>query len=205
MSSTAIARRGSGVLRMRFGPPGAFRLVDTGSPGLTKVNTISRTAEVEATKGELVMALQQNSWSSDPRASFDLLRRGLDEWFDRAAGARSARRTGTFPPVNLYEIVDGYVLTAELPGLAAGDIEVSIEGNRVTLGGKREIEHPQDASLHRAERVAGGFRRSIELPAQIDSGKAEATYRNGVLMLRLAKAEQFQPRKIAVNASGREK
>jgi HSP20 family protein len=138
--------------------------------------------------------------SVDPRLSFDQLRRGMDQLFEHAS-ARSPRGAGASPPVNLYETDDAYVLTAELPGLGAGDIEISIERNRVTLGGRRAIEHPADASVHRAERASGSFRRAVELPAEIDADKAEANHRNGVLMLRVPKAEKHQPRRIAVQAS----
>lgn len=140
------------------------------------------------------------SWPSDPWSSFDQLRHGMDELFERA-GARAARRAGVFPPVNLYETADGYVLTAELPGVSGQDLEISIENNRVTLGGQREVERPKEASVHRAERTSGGFRRSVELPAEVDADKAEASHRNGVLTVRLPKAEKHQPRRIAVKAS----
>jgi HSP20 family protein len=135
--------------------------------------------------------------ANDPFASFERLRREMDPLFGRS-GDRSARRAGAFPPVNLYETVDGYVLTAELPGLAAEEIDIQIEGNRVTVGGERRIEHPEDASLHRTERAAGSFRRSVELPAEVDPEKAEASHRDGVLRLRIPKSERHQPRKIAV-------
>jgi HSP20 family protein len=139
-------------------------------------------------------------WSSDPWMSFDQLRRGMDQLFERA-GAGTARRAGAFPPVNLYETKDGYVLTAELPGVSADELEISIERNRLTLGGQRAIERPQDASVHRAERASGSFRRTVELPNEVDADKAEASHRNGVLMLRLPKQEKHQPRRIAVKAS----
>ena len=141
-----------------------------------------------------------NPWSTDPLASFDQLRRGMDELFERA-GTRTTRRAGAFPPVNLYETTKDYVLTAELPGLSGEEIDVSIERNRVTLRGERKIEHPSDASLHRVERQAGGFRRTIELPVDVDSEKAQAVCRNGVLMLQIPKAAAHQPRQIAVKGS----
>ena len=139
-------------------------------------------------------------WSGGPWLSFDQLRRGMDELFERA-DARSARRGAGFPPVNLYETAEGFVLTAELPGLGASDIEIAIERNRVTLGGQRTVERPGDASIHRAERASGSFRRTVELPAEVDADKAEATHRNGVLMLRIPKEEKHLPRRISVKAS----
>ena len=141
-----------------------------------------------------------NPWSNDPLASFDQLRRGMDELFERV-GARTTRRTGAFPAVNLYEAASEYVLTAELPGLSAEDIELSVERNRVTLRGERKIEHPQDASLHRVERQAGIFRRTIELPVDVDADKAQAVCRNGVLMLQIPKVAAQQPRQISVKSS----
>jgi HSP20 family protein len=139
-------------------------------------------------------------WSSDPYPSFEQLRREMEDLFDRA-GTRPTRRAGAFPPVNLYETVDDYVLTAELPGVGAKDIDLSIERNRVTLRGERRIEHPSDSSLHRVERQGGRFRRTIELPAEVDGAKAEAAHRNGVLVLRLPKAAAHKPRKIEVKTS----
>lgn len=139
-------------------------------------------------------------WSRDSWTSFDQLRRGMDELFERL-GHSEQRAAAGFPAVNLYETSDAYVLTAELPGLGRDDIEVSIEGNRLSLRGQRSIEHPSDASIHRAERRSGEFRRAIELPADVDADKAEAVHRNGVLMLRLPKSEAQQPRRISVQAS----
>ena len=141
-----------------------------------------------------------NPWANDPLASFDQLRRGMDELFERV-GARTTRRAGAFPPVNLYETTNDYVLTAELPGLSDKDIDVSVERNRVTLRGDRKIEHPSDASLHRVERQAGVFRRTVELPVEVDADKAEAVYRNGVLVLQIPKAPAHQPRQVAVKGS----
>lgn len=141
-----------------------------------------------------------NPWSPDSWGSLDQLRRGMEDLFEQA-GAGSRRRGGAYPPVNLYEAAEGYVLTAELPGVASGDIEISIEGNRVTLRGERRIEQPQDASVHRLERQSGEFRRTVELPLEVDADKAEAVHRNGVLMLRIPKAPEHKPRRIAVKAS----
>lgn len=142
-----------------------------------------------------------NPWRDDPWTSLLELRRGMDELFNRA-GMRSPSGAGVYPPVNLYEDADGYVLTAELPGVRKEQIEISLEGNRVSLRGERRVEHPETAktSLHRLERQSGIFRRSFELPVAVDAEKAEAVHRNGVLMLRIPKAKEARPRQISVNA-----
>ena len=140
-------------------------------------------------------------WYGDPLPDLGELRRRMDEVFDRLPGTSPASRAGVFPAVNLYEVGDGYVLTAELPGLRAEDIDVSVERDRVTLRGERQIEYPKDASLHRLERSAGAFRRTVQLPVELDGEKVEAIYRNGVLTLRIPKAAAHQPRRISVKAS----
>ena len=139
-------------------------------------------------------------WSSDPWADFGRLRRELDSAFERF-GVRGSPRRGPFPAVNLYETTDGYVLTAEVPGSSREELDVSVEGSRVTLSGKRHIALPEGASVHRRERPEGSFRRTVELPAPLDADKAEAVYRHGVLSVRLPKAASHQPRSIGVRSA----
>ena len=129
-------------------------------------------------------------------------RHEMEELFDRvSAPGAGVARAGVHPPVNLYETNGAYVLTAELPGLRVEDIEITVERDRLTLRGERRIDHPQDASLHRVERRGGAFRRTVQLPVEVDGEKVEAAYRNGVLTLRIPKAPQHQPRRITVAGS----
>jgi HSP20 family protein len=137
---------------------------------------------------------------SDPWGALSRLRNELD----RPVAGRPVQRHGTpFPPVNLYETPDGYVVTAEIPGLRREDIELSVDGDRVVLRGERAIAYERDerTSLHRRERQAGSFRRAFQLPVSVDPEKAEAVYESGVLVLRLPKAEAHQPRRIAVQSN----
>ena len=107
---------------------------------------------------------------------------------------------GVYPPVNLSESGDGYVLTAELPGVSPENIDVQIEGSTVTLSGHRKVEYAagDGVSVHRRERQSGNFRRAFELPAEIDLDKARASHKNGVLTLELPKSPGLQPRQIEV-------
>jgi HSP20 family protein len=145
-----------------------------------------------------------NQWLSDARSSdlwtaLEQMRSGMDDLYERW-GLGPARHAGAFPPVNLFEAEDGYVLTAELPGLRSEEIDVSVHNNRVTLRGERRIEYPEAVNLHRRERPAGIFRRTVQLPVEVDGDKVEAAYRNGVLMLRIPKAPQHKPRRIDVQS-----
>ena len=143
------------------------------------------------------------SWPTAPWPSLlDELARGLDDGFGLPGIATQGTR-GVYPPVNLYENNEGYVLTAELPGVLPEDIHVSLEGSTVTLSGERKPEYEglEGASLHRRERPSGGFRRSFELPHEIDPDKVEAVHRNGVLMLRIPRSEAQKAREIPVSTS----
>jgi HSP20 family protein len=140
-------------------------------------------------------------WGEESARGYGALRRELDDLFDRFgafAPAQAARNA--FPAVNLYETEDAYVLTAEVPGVAPEELEISLEGSTVTLRGERKVAGEEGASVHRSERPAGAFRRAIDLPLSIDGEKVEAVHRHGVLTLRLPKAPEHRPRQISVKA-----
>jgi HSP20 family protein len=150
-----------------------------------------------------IQGFSRPGWG-DPWQAFEDMRRELgsvlEDWGVR--GSRGARG-GVFPPVNLYETDREYVVTAELPGLQSREIEVSLEGQRLTLRGERRIEVPagEGSSVHRRERQAGVFHRAVALPQPVDGEKVEASYRHGVLVVRVPKPAREQPRRIAVRAS----
>ncbi|HIF95109.1 MAG: Hsp20/alpha crystallin family protein [Myxococcales bacterium] len=116
----------------------------------------------------------------------------------RSLGSQDVR--GVYPPVNLQETDEGYLLTAEIPGISPENLDVSIEGSTVTLSGERKVEFEagNGTSVHRRERQSGNFRRGFELPSEIDLDLAKATHKNGVLTLRLPKSATSKPRQIAI-------
>ena len=93
------------------------------------------------------------------------------------------------------------VVVAEIPGVKKSDLDIQVKNNRIRISGRRTIDYEEGASLHRRERQVGSFRRAFELPALIDAEKVEAVHQNGILMLRLPKSPQDQPRQISVQAS----
>src|SRR5262245_28486708 len=123
-----------------------------------------------------------NPWF-DPWPDLGDLHRRMDRLFERVSGPLT--RAGVFPPVNLHETSDAYVLTAEVPGLRSEEIEVTVEHDRLTLSGERRIEYPKESSLHRVERRGGSFRRTLQLPGEVDADKVEASDRNRVQPRRL--------------------
>jgi HSP20 family protein len=133
---------------------------------------------------------------------FDELRREVNPAL-RAPNSAFQGTRGVYPPVNLFESEDGYVLTAELPGVAPDAVDVSIEGSTLILSGERKIEYAagDGTAVHRRERQSGTFRRGFELPTEIDVDAAKAKHANGVLTLNLPKSPAAKPRQIAIETS----
>ena len=101
-------------------------------------------------------------------------------------GERAAEGRPQQVPVNMYETTDAMVLVAPLPGVMADDVEVSVDGGRVTLKAAMRSAAPKDYVLH--EWHYGPYERTVELPAGF-GGKAEATFNNGQLALRIERGE----------------
>jgi len=141
-------------------------------------------------------------WGADAGRTLDDLRREMDALFGQLRTSGPFIHAGVFPPSNLYDAGDAYVLTAELPGVNPGDIEITMQGTTVSLRGERKIDHDDGhTNAHRLERRSGSFQRAFELPVSVDPDKAEAIHKNGVLMLRMPKTPEHQPRQIAVASS----
>jgi HSP20 family protein len=101
----------------------------------------------------------------------------------------------------MYEGDEAFTVKAEFPGLSKDDLRVEIKDNRLTLKGERKRETDlKDAQYHRVERVYGAFERSIRLPAVVDADKAEAIFKDGVLKLKLPKAEEAKSKRISITA-----
>jgi HSP20 family protein len=108
------------------------------------------------------------------------------------------RRGWLQPAVNIVETKDGYHLEAEMPGVTKERLEVLLEGNQLTIVGRRSYGVSGAQPLYR-ESVDRDYRRSFELDPTIDAQRISARMQNGVLHLELPKAEQVKPRRIAIN------
>jgi HSP20 family protein len=103
------------------------------------------------------------------------------------------------PPVDVQETAEGYVFRADLPGMTEKDVKVSLVGDTLTLRGERKREtESQSGNVHRTERVFGAFERTFTLPAPVRGDQVKASYRNGVLEIRVPKAEEARVREIEV-------
>ena len=116
------------------------------------------------------------------------------DWF----GSRTSG-SGAFPLLNVFTDGDDFVVEAELPGVRKEDLDVQVRGDTLRIQGKKTIAHDESASIHRRERAAGQFDRTVTLPDEIDAAKVSADYRDGVLRLRLPRAESAKPRTVTIN------
>jgi HSP20 family protein len=112
-----------------------------------------------------------------------------------------ARRVPVYPPMNLYDVGDRYILTAQLPGIAPSDIEVTITGESLTVRGERNRpEGIKDDSYRRQERPMGRWSRTVTLPDRVEAEQVAASFAHGILTINLPKAEGAKPRHITVTA-----
>ncbi len=138
----------------------------------------------------------QGRW--DP---FRELQREVGRLFDGLDPFQPLRHVRQYPPINVYDAGESYVLSAQLPGLSPGDVELSITGETLTMRGERKRpEGVKDDSYRRQERPMGRWSRTITLPDRVESAQVSATFTNGILTVTLPKAESAKPRHITVNS-----
>ena len=136
-------------------------------------------------------------------ASFqDEMNRMFNEFFRGGSGEEVGWGVRTWaPPVDIYETDDAVVLTAELPGVSKDDVSIEIHHNTLILKGERKHEaEVKEDNYHRVERAYGTFQRSFVLPTLVDQEHVQATYKDGVLELRLPKSEAAKPKRIAISS-----
>jgi HSP20 family protein len=148
------------------------------------------------------MALARWTPYRDLMAVREEMNRVLNEAFGRGSTDESAWFSGAWsPPVDIYETDDALVLKAELPGFSKDDINIEMKEHTLVIKGERKREDElKEGSYHRTERVYGAFQRSFLLPTTVDQEKVRASYKDGVLELRLSKVQAAQPKRIAVTA-----
>jgi HSP20 family protein len=148
------------------------------------------------------------SFRSEMDRLFDRFSRGfglpsLRRMFDVEPAWRSSLSFST-PAIDMSEDEKAYKITAELPGMDANDIDVSVTGDMLVLKGeKRQEKEETDKNYHFSERSYGSFQRSFELPASVDRDKIAADFSKGVLSLTLPKTPeaQQQAKKIEVKST----
>lgn len=140
--------------------------------------------------------LNDITMGSDPFREMRRLQRDINRLF---SGYETSG--DVFPAVNVWANRESVVVTAELPGMDASSIDISVQGDQLLLQGEKKAdEMAGDVVCHRIERGSGKFMRTFRLPYEVDNAKVDAKYRNGVLTVTLPRQESSKPKKIAINA-----
>ncbi|RJP24800.1 MAG: Hsp20/alpha crystallin family protein [Candidatus Omnitrophota bacterium] len=137
---------------------------------------------------------------SDLRREFDSL---LDRFFRDDWLAPEAAGVGSFVPAfDVSETETEFLVKAELPGVDPKDVEVNLSGNVLTVKGEKKQEREEKTeSLYRVERSYGSFSRSFSLPSDVKADQVSATYKDGVLNLKLPKTEPSKRKTIKIDVT----
>ena len=126
--------------------------------------------------------------------------REIDRVFDAFFGQTDQGRRW-MPPMDLVEAGDHFVLKADLPGLAEGDVRIEVQDGTLTISGERKAEHEQnEKGWYRIERSFGSFSRSLTLPDGVDADRIDASFADGVLEVHIPKPEERKPRRISISS-----
>ena len=123
--------------------------------------------------------------------------------FNGLVSSRSASRGAEdwIPSVDISETDDGFIVTADVPGMSAESIKISVANNVLTLRGeKKNVREETEENFHRVERVFGAFERTFSLPSGVEPENIRAKYKDGVLRVRLPKSKEAKPQEIKVEA-----
>lgn len=142
----------------------------------------------------------------EPINDISNLSQRMDRMFEELMGrglrrlAEDDRVRGSWSPaVNILEKKDAIVITADLPGLKAEDVDVTVDNGVLTIRGERRLEEASEGeTYHRVERVYGAFERTFTLPNSVDVNRIDATFRNGEMVVTLPKREESKPRAVKV-------
>ena len=130
----------------------------------------------------------------------DQLQREMNRLFNAANQGR-VLNTANYPAINIWANEDGQIVSAEMPGVHPEDINIDVTGDALSISGERKPDEvAREARYHRRERSYGSFSRAVQLPFMVDTNKVEASFKNGVLIITLPRAEADRPRKITIKS-----
>ena len=141
---------------------------------------------------------------------FSDVERMFEDWFEdfwgrpfprlwRPGFARLRAISLQAPTLDVYEQKDDVIVKAEIPGLTKDDIDITLEGNFLTIKGeKKKEEEVKDDDYYRCERTYGAFSRTVELPVAVQTDKVNAAFKDGVLEIRMPKTEEAKKNVVKV-------
>ena len=140
-----------------------------------------------------MLARFENTFDALLRLQRDLEGRFASNWL-----GQSTASMGAFPPINVFRQGDNLVAVVELPGVTKDDLDIQAKDNTIRISGTKSVEYDQQGSVHRRERIAGSFDRTITLPVRPNPDGIKAEFRNGLLALFIPRAESDKPRSVQI-------
>lgn len=144
-------------------------------------------------------------WNRKKQSHTNEWRREIDDIYDRFFEPEFLPSSYLFgkgkwdPTLDISEGSKDITVKAEIPGVEANDFDISIDGRRLTIRGEKKHEQKEkEETYYRVERSYGYFNRTIDLPAEVDPDKVDASYKRGVLKIKLRKAKEYESKKIKV-------
>ena len=130
----------------------------------------------------------------------DRMQREMNRLFNNYSPS-TPRSAPSYPAINIWANEDSQIITAEMPGIEAGDINIDVTADSVTISGERNPDTASNGnSYHRRERDFGMFSRTIQLPFIVDTNKVKAKFTDGILHITLPRAEADKPKKITIKS-----
>jgi HSP20 family protein len=145
-------------------------------------------------KGGLAMIMR----FSDPFEALLNFQKQLDARLASNWLGNSTANIGAYPPINIFQQGDDFVAIVELPGVSKTDLVIEAKEGTLRISGKKTLDYQENASIHRRERLAGSFDRTITLPIRVDPDRIKAEYGDGILALFIPRAEADKPRSIEI-------
>lgn len=137
----------------------------------------------------------------DPFRELVDMRRTMDRLMEGAVLGPEGMRQQLGMPLDVSENQDAYKIEASMPGIKPEDVEITLDGNTLTIRGQIKAEEEREGeTFHLRERREGSFVRSINLPGNVKADAVEANYDNGVLKLLLPKTEETKPKRIQIQS-----
>ncbi|RJX26904.1 MAG: Hsp20/alpha crystallin family protein [Desulfurivibrio sp.] len=134
--------------------------------------------------------------------TMDFFKNQMNRFFDDfESGRGSVSQGGIWPLTNFYDDGDHIFVYSELPGVNEDEINIKLHNNLLTIKGERREIIPEGYAILRQERNVAPFSRSFSLPVEIDPEKTSASLKNGILTVKLVKAQAAKPKKIVVQAA----
>jgi HSP20 family protein len=144
---------------------------------------------------------QRNPWSilDELEALQEDMNRAFTGWTPTRSAGRGRR---AYPPVNVWSSKEGITVDAEMPGVDVKDVDISVEGDQLTLRGTVNVQDSKEGeTYHRRERSAGEFVRTLQLPFRANAEGVKASYKDGILRIAVPRLEEDKPHKVTIDAA----